>query len=148
MFINTPFTEIQFQLAGTSNYWCLNNWILLYTKTCWYMIVSKIVHCHISSCLIVLAKFSSMVCEKSDVRHAQIQSREGSRPPPLKNHLNIGFLNNYTCPNPLKITKLQSQHSMLGHHRHASETPLKWRFAGGTMMARCSGIWILPNLIN
>ena len=23
---------------------------------------------------------------------------------------------------------------MLGHHRHASETPLKWRFAGGPMI--------------
>ena len=25
---------------------------------------------------------------------------------------------------------------MLGHHRHASETPFQWRFAGGPMMAR------------
>ena len=25
---------------------------------------------------------------------------------------------------------------MLGHLQHASETPLKWRFAGGLMMAR------------
>ena len=24
---------------------------------------------------------------------------------------------------------------MLGHHRHASETPFKWRFAGEPMMA-------------
>ena len=24
---------------------------------------------------------------------------------------------------------------MFGHHRHASETPFKWRFAGGPMMA-------------
>ena len=32
---------------------------------------------------------------------------------------------------PLKITKLPSQHSMLGHHRHASEMPFKWHFAGG-----------------
>ena len=35
-----------------------------------------------------------------------------------------------------KMTKLPSQHSMSGHHRHASETPFKWRFAGGPMMAR------------
>ena len=34
------------------------------------------------------------------------------------------------------MTKLPSQHSMSGHHRHASETPFKWRFAGGSMMAR------------
>ena len=54
---------------------------------------------------------------------------------PLKNHKNIGFLSN-TGPDPLKITKLLSQHSMLGHHRPASETPFKWRFAGGSLMAR------------
>ena len=47
---------------------------------------------------------------------------------------NIGFLRN-TGPDPLKITKLPSQHSMLGHHRSASETPLKWRFAGRPLMA-------------
>ena len=29
-----------------------------------------------------------------------------------------------------------SQHLMLGHHRPASETPFKWRFAGGQIMAR------------
>ena len=46
-----------------------------------------------------------------------------------------GFLSN-TGPNPLKITKLPRQHLMLGHHRHASETPFKWRFAGGSVMAR------------
>ena len=46
----------------------------------------------------------------------------GLDPPPLKNHKYIGFLSN-TGPDPLKITKLPSQHSMLGHHRHASETP-------------------------
>ena len=28
---------------------------------------------------------------------------------------------------PWKVTKLSSQNSMLGHHRHASETPFKWR---------------------
>ena len=42
--------------------------------------------------------------------------------PPLENYKNIGFLSN-TGLDPLKITKLPSQHSMLGHHR---------------------GIWILP----
>ena len=49
----------------------------------------------------------------------------------------IGFLSN-TDPNPLKnhkATKKASQHSMLGHHRPATETPFKWRFAGGPMMA-------------
>ena len=56
-------------------------------------------------------------------------------PPPLKNQKNIGFLSN-SGPDPLKIRKLPNQQSMLGHHQHASETPFKWRFAGGPMMTR------------
>ena len=61
--------------------------------------------------------------------------RSGS---PLKNLKNIGFLSN-TGPDPLqssnmKATKL-SQHSMLGHYRHASETQFKWCFPGGPIMA-------------
>ena len=47
--------------------------------------------------------------------------------PPLKNHKNIEFPNNVD-PDPLNITKLPSQHSMVGHYRHASETPFQWRF--------------------
>ena len=44
----------------------------------------------------------------------------GSLPPQKKNnHKNIGFLSN-TGLAPLKITNGPSQHSMLGHHRHAS----------------------------
>ena len=43
----------------------------------------------------------------------------------LKNHKNIGFLSK-TGPDPLKMTKLPSQHSMSGYHRHA----------GGPMMTR------------
>ena len=53
----------------------------------------------------------------------------GPDPPPV-NHKNIGFLSN-SGPDPLKITKLPSQHSMLGHHQHAAY----------------SGIWIVPPLI-
>ena len=56
-------------------------------------------------------------------------------PDPPGKHKNIGFLGN-TGPDPLKITKLSSQHLMSGHHRHTSETPFKWRFAGGPVMAR------------
>ena len=59
----------------------------------------------------------------------------GPDPLPLKNHKNIGFLGN-TGLDPLKFTKLPSQHSMLGHHRHTSETPFQWRCAGGPIMAR------------
>ena len=42
--------------------------------------------------------------------------------PPTKNHKRIGFLNN-TGLDHLKNHKLQSQHSMFGHHWLASETP-------------------------
>ena len=38
-------------------------------------------------------------------------------PPPMKYRKNIGFLSN-TGPDPLKIIKHSSQHSMLGHHWH------------------------------
>ena len=53
----------------------------------------------------------------------------GPDPPPLKIHKNIGFLSK-TGADPLKMTRLPSQNSMSGHHRHASETPFKWRVAG------------------
>ena len=55
-------------------------------------------------------------------------------PPPLK-ITQMGFLSN-TGPEPLKISKLLGQNSMLGHHGDASETPFKWRFAGEAMMAQ------------
>ena len=55
-------------------------------------------------------------------------------PDPLKNHKNIGFPSNIDL-DPIKTTKLPSQHSMVGQYRHASETPLKWGFAGGPMMS-------------
>ena len=32
---------------------------------------------------------------------------------------------------------LPSQPSIMGHYRPASETPFKWRFAGGPVMTRC-----------
>ena len=49
--------------------------------------------------------------------------------PPPEKHKNIGFFLQYWSGSP-KMRKLPSQHSMSGHHRHASE-----RFAGGPMMA-------------
>ena len=52
---------------------------------------------------------------------------------PLKNHNSISSLSN-TGPDPLKMTKLPNQHSMSGHRWHASETPFKWRFAGGPLI--------------
>ena len=57
---------------------------------------------------------------------------EGDRPHPWKK----GFLS-ILVRFPLKSQSYQAmQHSMLGHQRHASETPFKWCFAGGPMMTR------------
>ena len=53
----------------------------------------------------------------------------GSGPSPLTNHKNIGFLSN-----TLKITKLPSQHSMLGHYRPTSQTVFKWRADDGPLL--------------
>ena len=66
----------------------------------------------------------------------------GVRTPPLKNLKNTGFLSN-TGADPLKnqkatkpaFKKLRSQHSILGHHRHASKTPFKLRIVSGPVMA-------------
>ena len=82
------------------------------------------------------------------IKHARIQSGgDRGSGPPLKNHKNVGFFSN-TGPDPIKFTNLPSQHSMLGRHQHASETPFKRRFAGGPMMAAFSGLSILSPLIN
>ena len=51
--------------------------------------------------------------------HERIQrggGGSGVRPLPLKNQKNIGFPSNID-PDSLKITKLPSQHSMIGHYR-------------------------------
>ena len=62
--------------------------------------------------------------------HPRIKRGGGAGGPnTLKNHKNIGFLSS-----PKNDTKLPNQHSMSGHHQHASETPFKWRFAVGPMM--------------
>ena len=54
---------------------------------------------------------------------------------PLKTHKNIGFLSN-TGPDPLKNHKAtQPAFNVGGHHRPSSETPFKWCFAGGPVMA-------------
>ena len=45
--------------------------------------------------------------------------------PLLNNHKNIWFLSN-TGLDPLKNHKVTNQHSMLGHHWHARETPFKF----------------------
>ena len=59
-------------------------------------------------------------------------SRGGGGLDPTENHKKR-FLSN-TDQDPLKITKLPSQHSMLGCYRPTSETPFEWHFAGGPMI--------------
>ena len=66
-------------------------------------------------------------------KHVRIQSDGTGGSDPLENYKNIGFLS-YTDPDPLKITKLQIQHSMLGHHGPASETPFRWRADDGPLI--------------
>ena len=46
-----------------------------------------------------------------------------------------GFLGNI-FPDPLENRKATRPESMLDHHQDARETPFKWRFPGGPMMAR------------
>ena len=75
-----------------------------------------------------------------DEVHVQIQRGGGAGrgSGPLLEITNIqGFFSN-TGPDPgaLKIVKLPSQLSILGHNRHASETSIKWRFAGGLKRVR------------
>ena len=61
---------------------------------------------------------------------------EGVQTTPHENLKSIGFLGN-TGPDPLTITMLLSQHSMLGHHRYACETAFRWR-ANDSPLIQCS----------
>ena len=76
--------------------------------------------------------------------HAQIQ--RGGPPPTWKITKNIFFLA-ILVRIPWEITKLPSQHSMLGR-RHTREMPFKWHFTVGSMMVPFSDIWILSPFIN
>ena len=79
--------------------------------------------------------------------HVRIQRGTGGPDTtPLKNHKTIGFLSN-TGPDPLIITKLPSQQSMLGHHWPASETPFNGVSLAGRLWPALSAIWILFPLI-
>ena len=87
----------------------------------------------------VINKDNSELLQSVDVKVSFMCGSRGvtgglDPPPPLKNYKYIGILRNSSL-DPLKMTKLSSQHSMLGHHWHVSETPFKWRFAGWQMMA-------------
>ena len=65
----------------------------------------------------------------SNNKHRTCADPEGDRgslpPPPPWKIIKIGFPSNIG-PDPLKITKLPSQNSMLGHRRHVGKTPFKW----------------------
>ena len=67
--------------------------------------------------------------------HGRIQRGGGGRGSghPLKNYRNIGYPSNIDPDSGPENS--QSQHSMLGNHGPASETPFKWRFTCGPMMA-------------
>ena len=64
-------------------------------------------------------------------------------PPPPENHKDIGFLTNIVGSGPLKNLKIPNQFSMMGQHRHASETPLL--FGGGPTMAHLK--WYFDSLV-
>ena len=69
----------------------------------------------------------------------------GPPPPPprhVKYHKNIGFPSN-TRPDPLKNHKVTKPAFNVGPSSD-SETPFKWRFAGGSMLARLW--WYLDRL--
>ena len=80
--------------------------------------------------------------------HARILRGGGQRvrtPATPENHKNIEFLSK-TGPDPLKFSKLPSQHSTLGHHRPASKTPFKGVSLVGRLWPAFCDIWILSPL--
>ena len=56
---------------------------------------------------------------------------DGGPDPPSEKSQKCRVSKQYWSGSPENI----SQHSKLGHHRPASETPFKWRFVGGPKMA-------------
>ena len=74
-----------------------------------------------------MANLEKGISECQTVWICMCGSRGGGRGsgPPLNNRKNIGFLSN-TGLDPLKITKMPSQHSMLGH-RHLNGFSLAGR---------------------
>ena len=93
---------------------------------------------HVRTAVETLETICNIYLDSNKQRHisvcaAQLLLQASPSPIPTKNHNNIGFPSK-TGPHPLnKITKLPSQPSMLGHHRHASETPYIY---GGSLAGR------------
>ena len=80
---------------------------------------------------------------KCQPAHRRIQ--RVNRPPPPQKKKKKWFLS--IGPFPFIITKLPCQHSMLGHQRHASETPFKWCFAGGPMIGRIYSVVVFGSSV-
>ena len=74
--------------------------------------------------------------------HVRIQRGDRGSGPPLENHKK-GFFSN-AGPDPLKIVKLPSQLSILGHNRHASERHLNGASLADRRGPTNSGIWTIP----
>ena len=85
--------------------------------------------------------------QSDEVQTNMCRSRGGDRGsgPPLENYKNIGFLSNIG-PDPLKITKLPIQHSMLGHHRPARDTPFKCVNSGISHQTKKKVVKVGPTL--
>ena len=78
-------------------------------------------------------------CQNHNSQHVRIQRGAGGPDPPWKITKIKGFLA-ILVRIPWKIIKLPSQRSMLGHHRHASETPLNDVLLAGRWWPAYSGI--------
>ena len=78
---------------------------------------------------------SSFQCDKFQIMRGSRGGERADAQGPLINYKNIGSLP-ILVRIPWKITKLPCLHSLLRHHRYVSETPCRWRFAGGAMITR------------
>ena len=119
--------------------------IAMFVWLCLIWVLKLVGNVHIlSSCKFITVQKKLLLTQQHTLHRSMRRSRGGGTggppapPPPTHTHTennkNIGFLGNNGL-DPLKITKLPSQHSMLGHHPHSSKTPFKWRFAGRQMMS-------------
>ena len=92
----------------------------MYLSTTWLQplsvvkVTNSIVSLLLVVALIVCGDLCSVLIFMFYLVHAQIQNQKNIRVPS-----NVGY-------NPRKSRKLPSKHSLLGHHRHASETQFKW----------------------
>ena len=105
-----------------------------------YVLYYFLEHCILASLTLFILDTCTLVLSCADPEGGT----RGPDPPPPKKSQNIGFLNN-TGLDPLKITKLPTQHSI-------TSTPAKRHLNGASLAGwwwpAYSGIWILPPLIN